>query len=90
MEIRTVRDLAAAVRGRRTDLGLTQADVARRAGVARKSISELESGKTTPAFAFVLRVSEALGLVIEARKPPARRPRRAVDLDAILERHRSS
>lgn len=90
MEIRTIRELAGAVRGRRKDLDLSQAELGRRAGVSRKSISELESGKTTPEFGLVLRVSEALGLVIEARTAPARRPRRTVDLDAILEKHRST
>jgi ribosome-binding protein aMBF1 (putative translation factor) len=42
MTIRSIRDLAAAVRGRRKDLGMSQADLARRAGVSRKWIYEFE------------------------------------------------
>lgn len=89
MRIRSTRDLAAAVRGRRKDLALSQAELAHRAGVARKSISELESGKTQPELALMLRVLEQLGLVLEVgRGADARVQTRAVDLDAVLEAHR--
>lgn len=92
MRIRTTRDLAAAVRGRRKDLAMSQAELARRGGVARKSISELESAKTTPALGLVLRVLEPLGLVIEVATAPsvARRSKRTVDLDDVLAEHRGS
>ncbi|MGO9901686.1 MAG: helix-turn-helix domain-containing protein, partial [Solirubrobacteraceae bacterium] len=43
----SIRDLTAAVRGRRQKLGLSQADVARLAGVSRQWVSEFESGKPT-------------------------------------------
>ena len=75
MRIRAARDLAAAVRGRRKDLALSQAELARRAGVARKSISELESGTTQPKLALVLRVLEQLGLVIEVGRDADARAR---------------
>lgn len=89
MRIRSARDLAAAVRGRRKDLALSQAELAHRAGVARKSISELESGKTQPELALMLRVLEPLGLVLEiGRDADARAQGRAVDLDAVLDEHR--
>jgi len=89
MRIRAAHDLAAAVRGRRKDLALSQAELAHRAGVARKSISELESGKTQPKLALVLRVLEQLGLVIEVgRDADARAQNRAIDLDAVIEAHR--
>lgn len=89
MRIRSARDLAAAVRGRRKDLAISQAELARRAGVARKSISELESGKTQPELALVLRVLEQLGLDIEVgRGTDMRPPKRAIDLDSVIEEHR--
>ncbi len=89
MRIRSAGDLAAAVRGRRKDLALSQAELAHRAGVARKSISELESGKTQPELALMLRVLEQLGLALEVgRDADARAQDRAVDLDAVLEEHR--
>ncbi len=89
MRIRSASDLAAAVRGRRKDLAITQAELARRAGVARKSIGELESGKTQPELALLLRVLEQLGLGLEVRPGTDARTRdRRVDLDAVLEEHR--
>lgn len=89
MRIRSVRDLAAVVKGRRKDLAISQAELAHRAGVARKSISELESGKTEPELALMLRVLEQLGLVIEVgRGAHARAQKRAIDLDTVLEEHR--
>lgn len=89
MRIRSMDDLAAAVRGRRTDLALSQAELARRARVSRKSISELESAKTTPELDLVLRVLEQLDLDIDVGNRPTARPTgRNIDLDALLEEHR--
>jgi len=89
MRVRSVGDLAAIVKGRRRDLAISQAELARRAGVARKSISELESGKTQPELPLTLRVLEQLGLVIEVtRGTEARTQKRAIDLDAVIEAHR--
>lgn len=87
MKVRSARDLAAIVKGRRQDQALSQARLATRAGVARKSISELESGKSEPALRLTLRVLEALGLVLEVSvgRTSARQSKRAVDLDKVLE-----
>lgn len=90
MSARSIRDLAAAVRGRRHDLRLSQADLALRAGVSRKWISEFESGKSTAELGLVLRVLDALGLSIELSSTQAStEDRGAVDLDLILDRHRA-
>lgn len=84
----SLRHLAATVRGRRQDLGLTQGELATRAGVSRPWLSELEGGKATAEIGLVLRVVEALGLRMELRAPdiadaaPERQP---VDLDALLD-----
>lgn len=88
MRIRSAGELGAVVKGRRTDLRLTQAELARRAGVARKSIVELESGKTQPALGLTLRVLEQLGLGLGVDRGPGRAQKRAVDLDALLAEHR--
>jgi len=89
MRIRSALDLAAAVRGRRKDLAISQAELAQRAGVARKTISELESGKTRPELDLVLRVLEQLDLAIDVgRGASARAQRRAVDLDTLIDEHR--
>ena len=87
MPIRSIREIAAAVRGRRQDLGLSQAELASRAGVSRKWISEFESGKSTAELGLVLRVLDALGWSLELdderdRKPHQRRG--AIDLDVLL------
>lgn len=90
--IRSPRDLAAVVRGRRKDLGLSQAELARQVGAARKTVSELESGRSVPEFGLVLRVLEQLGLAVgvdSAASVKAEAPKRTVDLDAVIEEHRA-
>ena len=91
MTVRSIRDLAAAVRGRRKDLRLSQAELARRAGVSRKWIYEFEAGKPSAEFGLLLRVLDELGLGLElgvrADQPTADRVA-TVDLDALLEEHR--
>ncbi len=91
MTIRSIRDLAAAVRGGRKDLGMNQADLAERAGVSRKWIYEVEAGKPTVEFGLVLRVLDALGFDLELtpRGDPGQPGRSdTVDLDALLDEHR--
>jgi|GEM_PF-1320650 len=55
-------DLGAAVRYFRTLAGLTQAELATRAGLHRSYLSELESGKTTEATERLLGLSSELGV----------------------------
>lgn len=91
MRIRSIRDLAAVVRGRRKDLGLNQADLASRAGVSRKWIYEFEAGKPTAEFGLLLRVLDALDLALElASNPEAAIPDsgETIDLDELLEEYR--
>lgn len=92
--ITSIRDLAAAARGRRQDLRLSQADVARRADVSRQWVSEFESGKPTSELRLVVRLLDALELRLSlddrdprrSASPPA--ASRAVDLDALLDAYR--
>lgn len=88
MTIRSIRDLAAVVRGRRKDLGMNQAQLAERAGVSRKWIYEFEAGKPTAELGLVLRVLDALAFQLELRPEPRnKRPsssRNPVDLDTVL------
>jgi HTH-type transcriptional regulator / antitoxin HipB len=89
--VRSIRDLAAAVRGRRIDMGLNQADLASRAGVSRKWIYEFEAGKATAEFGLILRALDALGLVLDltANDDAATSQTGAtVDLDALLDEYR--
>lgn len=94
MGVRSIRDIAATVRGRRQDLCMSQVELARRAGVSRKWISEFEAGKSTAEFGLVLRVLDALALSLELREASvpqghASEDRGALDLDLLLDRLRS-
>jgi len=62
MKINSAIDLAAAIRGRRLDLGLSQADLAARASVSRVSIATVEGGKRSVNFGMILRLLDALNL----------------------------
>jgi len=67
VRIASPRDLGLYVRDRRTQLGMTQADLAGAAGVSRRWLLDLESGKPTAQIGLVLRTLQALGLVVEAQ-----------------------
>jgi HTH-type transcriptional regulator / antitoxin HipB len=94
--VRSIRDLAAAVRGRRQDAGFNQAQLAERAGVSRKWIYEFERGKPTAELGLLLRVLDALDLRLDIRPSPPSRPSaqdrgpQTVDLDAVLEQLRDA
>lgn len=70
---RSGKQIGAAVRGARERMGLTQAELARRAAVGLKFLYELESGKDTLRADKVLDVLEvlALELVVTPRGPAA-------------------
>lgn len=65
MPVRSIRDVALKARGRRLDLGLSQAELAQKAHVSRKWIYQFEQGKQTAELGLVLRVLDALGLTLE-------------------------
>jgi len=70
MRVHSTADVAAAVRGRRLDRGLSQSELAQRSGISRKWISEFEAGKATAEFALVIRVLEALELSLDLSDDP--------------------
>ena len=49
----------------RTELGMTQAQLAQIVGVARVSIVSIENGRFIPTIETALRISEALNVPIE-------------------------
>ena len=88
MRAHSVADVAAAVRGRRLDLGLTQSELANDSGISRKWISEFEAGKARAEFGLVMRVIEALGLTLDLGEGhSAAGTGRAVDLDDVIEEY---
>lgn len=89
--IHSIRDLAAVIRGRRKDLGMSQAQLAERAGISRKWVYEFEAGKPTAEFGLLLRVLDVLDLHLEvgARSAAPITDRHARELlDALIEEHR--
>ncbi|QUX26101.1 helix-turn-helix domain-containing protein [Nocardiopsis sp. MT53] len=52
--------LGQAVYDRRTELGLSQAEVARRAGMTQPQISNIEGGDSTPTIPLLTRLAKAL------------------------------
>lgn len=65
-------DIAQLVRERRRQMGLSQAELARKAGVSRQWIVDLERGKPTAETALVLNTLAATGLHLDAYDPRQR------------------
>ena len=87
------RDIGLLMREQRRKLGLDQSELARRAGVSRQWIIEVEKGKARAEIGLVLRVLGVLGLTVDLREA-AVAPRSAsaparMDLDAVIERARA-
>lgn len=89
MWVRTVRELGASIRSNRSARHLSQTDLAKRAGVSRKWVSELESGKSTVEVGLVLQVLDALDLDIRLVPRPESEPGGGgrVDLDDHLRKY---
>jgi y4mF family transcriptional regulator len=83
VQIRTASDVGALVRHTRRQQGMSQEELAALAGVTRRWISALESGKARAELALVLATLDALGLVLISEDAPKGS---AVDLDAVLAR----
>jgi putative transcriptional regulator len=50
----------------RAELGLTQAELAERVGVTRKTVNTVENGVFTPSATLAIKLAQALGLSVEA------------------------
>ena len=57
--------LANRLKDRRSELGLTQAELAERVGVTRKTVNTVENGIFTPSTILALKLAESLGLSVE-------------------------
>jgi HTH-type transcriptional regulator/antitoxin HipB len=83
--IRTTADVAALIRDRRHKLGLDQGALAKRVGVGREWIIEIEKGKPRAGIELVLRTLAALGVVLTAQRGDKPRKSPDIDLDAIVD-----
>jgi HTH-type transcriptional regulator / antitoxin HipB len=92
----TVQSIRTAVLGRRRELGLSQAQLAERAGVSRKWLSEFERGKSTAELGLVLRLLDELDLTVTVSKAETASttadpgPTAPVDLDELLAEYRDA
>ncbi|MEV4329513.1 helix-turn-helix transcriptional regulator [Streptomyces sp. NPDC049597] len=59
-EIRLSHDLGQAVHDRRTEVGISQTELAKRAGMTQPQISKLELGGTMPTLPLLARLARAL------------------------------
>jgi len=94
MLLRTPIDLGFAIRDRRRRLNLDQDDLAKRVGVSRKWIIDVEKGKPRAELGLVLRTLDALGLrlALSADQTPSPEgsgePVPSVDINKVIERAR--
>jgi HTH-type transcriptional regulator/antitoxin HipB len=72
--LRTTQDVATAVRQARKERGLTQAQLAQRAGVGRDWLVRLEKGHPRLELAKVLDTFTALGLSLSVEAMPTQEP----------------
>jgi HTH-type transcriptional regulator / antitoxin HipB len=66
-------ELAEAVRSRREELGLSQRQLAERAGMTQPGVARFEAGGTTPTLPLLERLAIALGLTLNVSLAPAGR-----------------
>jgi putative transcriptional regulator len=53
------------IKARRTELGLTQAELAEACGVTRKTVNTVENGVFTPSTLLALKLARALNVTVE-------------------------
>lgn len=87
MHIRTPKDIGAILRESRQKAGLDQAELARRVGVSRQWLVEVERGKPRAEVGLILRVFNALGMPLQSSSlmPYPTGVADAPDIDAIID-----
>ena len=93
MHIRTPKDIGAVIREGRRTLGLDQGELAKKVGVSRLWINQVERGKPGASLGLVLRTLAAVGVEVIANT--GERPTDAAkvivtpDINAIVDAARS-
>jgi len=90
MQIRTAKDIGALIRDKRKTRKLDQAELARKIGVNRRWVLEVERGKPRAEIGLVLKTLDALGLTLSVEDGTGARRRggrevEPVDINAIIE-----
>jgi HTH-type transcriptional regulator/antitoxin HipB len=87
MRIRTPADLGVLIRNTRKKRKLDQSALARKVGVSRLWLVEIEQGKPRAEIGLVLRTLDTLRITLTATMPesaPTKRSQGNVDIDAII------
>ena len=86
MFIRTPVDLGAAIKERRKQLGLGQAELARRIGTSRQWVIGMERGRARAELGLVLRALNALQIRLNTETGTSRKAASipAIDIDDIV------
>lgn len=90
MNVRTPSDLGMLIRERRKKLGLDQQELAKKVGVSRLWVIEIEKGKPRAEIGLVMRTLLALDLQLDVATEPAATPVKRTgaiavpDIDAIV------
>ena len=71
--------VAAVIAQARASAGLTQRELAERAGTSQPAVAKLESGHTRPAFATIERLAAAAGFTVRIELVPIAAPDTVVD-----------
>lgn len=67
-------DASTAIQKTRLRAGLTQAELAKRAGTTQSAISRLERGRVRPSLETLERLAKACGVALELRLRPSEAP----------------
>jgi DNA-binding XRE family transcriptional regulator len=69
VRVAAMRELVNRLRAYRRELGLTQAQVAKMAGVNQSSVSDAERGAANPSAMFLVSYAHAVGVVLVPQPP---------------------
>ena len=58
--------LANCIKERRSEQGLTQAELAEKVGVTRKTVNTVENGVFSPSATLAIKLAQALNVAVEA------------------------
>lgn len=84
MEVQSVREMAAVIRGLRREKGWSQATLAREAGVGREWVIHLEKARPTVELGLVMGTLRALGVRLRIEPQPTQCDP-VIDLNRILD-----
>jgi transcriptional regulator with XRE-family HTH domain len=80
-------ELGRLVRAHRDRVGLSQADLGRRVGLSRTSVTNIERGRQKILVHQLLSLAQALDVGVEALLPAGPQPEMSAQLDRKLKKH---